>query len=213
MERDPARRHRRRWWVASIIVVALSACSTSDPQPTATEPSTSGTPATDRERAALTARLGEVDAAVTAWQESTDLAGARAAAERARNLIVGPAGPYYGDADGDGSIGGQSDIGLLPGLDGEAGIATDGFDACVTRDVLGGSWTDPAERWAILDAKIQQWSPGNNTFPSLPSHPQRIIGWATLALGATTLDEALEYGGHAHLHIGIASGAAAGCDD
>ena len=29
-------------------------------------------------------------------------------------------------------------------------------------------------------------SPSNNTFPALPSHPQRLVGWATLALPART---------------------------
>jgi hypothetical protein len=62
----------------------------------------------------------------------------------------------------------------------------------------------------LADA-IAAWSPASNTFPSLPSHPQRIVGWATLALGADDLPTALEVGGHARLHIDIASRAVTDC--
>ena len=160
---------------------------------------------------ALPNRLAAIDDAVNRWRGAPDLATAQRAAEAARNLVVGPAGPHYGDADGDGTIQGASEIGLLPGLGGDAALATEAAGACVARDVLGGSWADPAERWAILDRAIAGWSEADNTFPSLPSHPQRIVGWATLALAADDLATAQEYGGHAHLHIDIATQAVSAC--
>ena len=54
-------------------------------------------------------------------------------------------------------------------------------------------------------------APTNNTFPVLPSHPQRIVGWASLTLAATELASALEYGGHGHLHIQISMRAVSDC--
>lgn len=159
----------------------------------------------------LATRLVKIDDAVNEWQSASDLATARTAAEEARNLVVGPAGPFYGDGDGDGMIEGASAIGLLPGLGGEPGLATSAAGACVERDVLGGSWADPADRWAILETAIDEWSAGNNTFPALPSHPQRLVGWATLALASTDLTVVHEYGGHAHLHIEVAMQATTAC--
>ena len=167
--------------------------------------------ATTADATALAARLTQIDEAINSWQSSPDLAAARVFAETARNLVVGPDGPYYGDADGDGTIEGASERGLLPGVDGQSGIATEAFGVCVTRDVLGGSWADPQARWAELDDKITAWSPKNNPFPTLASHPQRIVGWATLAIDAATLEEALEYAGHAHLHIDVAQQAVTAC--
>ncbi len=77
--------------------------------------------------------------------------------------------------------------------------------------MLGGSWADPAARWALLKTGVDAWSESNNTFPSLPSHPQRIVGWATLTLVAPDLAPALEYGGHTHLHIDVAMQAVTAC--
>jgi hypothetical protein len=162
--------------------------------------------------AELSTRLADIDAAIVGWQGASDLAEAQRFAETARNLVVGPVGPYYGDADGNGAIEGASSVGLLPGLDGQAGLASEVAGACVERDIRGGSWDDAAGRWATLDAAITDWSPSNNTFPSLPSHPQRIVGWATLALASSSLDEALEYGGHAHLHIDVSLAAVDACE-
>lgn len=159
----------------------------------------------------LEARLTAIDDAVNRWRSATDLATARQSAEEARNLVVGPHGPSYGDADQDGTIAGASGIGLLPGLGGEPGLATAAAGPCVERDVLGGSWADPAARWSILATAIAAWTPSNNTFPALPSHPQRIVGWATHALAATELATALEYGGHAHLHIDVSMRAVSDC--
>lgn len=159
----------------------------------------------------LDARLNAIDGAVGRWRSATDLATAQRAAEEARNLVVGPHGPTYGDADGNGTVDGASAIGLLPGLGGEPGLATAATGPCVERDVLGGSWADPAARWSILEAAISAWTPSNNTFPGLPSHPQRIVGWATLSLATAELPTALEYGGHAQLHVDAALRAVSDC--
>ncbi len=159
----------------------------------------------------LATRLAAIDAAVNEWQSAPDVATARTAAEEARNLVVGPAGPFYGDGDGDGMIEGVSAIGLLPGLGGEPGLATPAAGACVVRDLLGGSWADPADRWATLETAIDEWSSLNNTFPTLPSHPQRLVGWATLALASADLPTVHEYGGHAHLHIAVSIQATTAC--
>lgn len=162
---------------------------------------------------ALVARIDAIEAAVTRWRSAAGLDAVRAAAEEARNLVVGPAGPSYGDADGDGVIAGQAATGLLPGLHGEPGLAGPGSGACVVHDVLGGDWSDPAARWDTLAEAIAAWLPSNNTFPALPSHPQRIVGWATLALQADDLATALEYGGHAQLHADISLRAVTACTD
>jgi len=163
---------------------------------------------------AVIERLDAIDLEVASWRSATDLVEAHAAAEAARNLVVGPAGPGYGDADGDGTVGGASSIGLLPGLAGEPGLVVGGSDAaCIASDVLGGSWADAADRWATLQSAIDAWSPSNNTFPTLPSHPQRLVGWATLALATDDLSTALEYGGHAALHSGITRRAMTSCEE
>lgn len=159
----------------------------------------------------LDQRLAAIDAAVADWRGAPDLATARRNAEAARNLIVGPSGPFYGDADGDGGIAGASSIGLLPGLGGEPGLASAAPSACVTRDLLGGDWSDPARRWQTLRVAIANWRPGNNTFPKLPSHAQRIVGWATLALAAKDLATAREYAGHARIHVDVSTRAARAC--
>jgi hypothetical protein len=159
----------------------------------------------------LSARLNAIETAIEGWQGAGDLAEAQRFAETARNLIVGPHGPYYGDADGDGEIAGATDEGLLPGLAGEPGLASGVHGECVERDILGGSWDDPAGRWAILDTAITEWSSSNNTFPSLPSHPQRIVGWATNTLASSSADDAHEFGGHAHLHIDVSLAAISSC--
>ena len=50
---------------------------------------------------------------------------------------------------------------------------------------------------------IEEWSPTNNTMPSLASHPMRIVGWATFTMATDSLDLAHEYAGHARLHVDI----------
>lgn len=150
------------------------------------------------------ARLERLDAAVDAWARADDVAAAHAAAEAARNLVSGPDGPFYGDADGDGEIAGAVEVGLLPGLAGEPGLASaDGDHPCVHEHVLGGSWDDPRTRWRTLQDAIAAWSPTHNPFPTLPSHPQRVIGWATLTLATDDLATAHGFAGHARLHVDV----------
>lgn len=149
-------------------------------------------------------RLDALQEQVSAWAAATDLPQAQEAAEGARNLIVGPDGPYYGDATDDGQIVGASNTGLLPGLDGQDGIASAARDnQCVVDDVLGGSWEDPQRRWDILDTAVAEWSTTSNPFPTLPSHPQRVVGWATLTLETDDLQHAIEFAGHARLHVDV----------
>ena len=195
----------------AVIVLAAAVVSGCGSGGTTSGSTTPSNPIAPADTTPLVARLDAIDAVVGQWRSATDLAMAHRAAEAARNLVVGPNGPNYGDADGDGTIEGANAIGLLPGLGGEAGLATEAAGPCVERDVLGGSWADPTERWSILEAAIDAWAPSNNTFPSLPSHPQRIVGWATLALASAELATALEYGGHAHLHIDVSLGAIEDC--
>jgi hypothetical protein len=192
-------------WVA--IVATLIGCGASGAAGSARSSASTSAIATS----ALGERLSAIDQAIERWRAATDLADVHQAAEEARNLVVGPDGPDYGDADGDGNVSGANDAGLLPGLDGQPGIAQEIDGACIDRDVLGGSWDDARERWTVLETAIADWSPTNNTFPSLPSHPQRIVGWSTLALASSDLATAVEYGGHAHLHIDISNAAVTDC--
>ncbi len=149
-------------------------------------------------------RLDALQEQVSAWAAATDLQQAQEAAEGARNLVVGPDGPYYGDATDDGQLTGASDTGMLPGLGGQGGIAlAPGANQCVVDDVLGGSWEDPQQRWDILETAIAEWSTTSNPFPTLPSHPQRVVGWATLTLQTDDLQQAIEFAGHAQLHVDV----------
>ena len=145
----------------------------------------------------------KIDDAVTVWEKADTLAEAQAAAEAAANLVVGSGGPDYGDRDGNGNIDGDTEFGVLPGLDGSpVGLASAlSANPCIVADVLGGDWTDPAGQWATMQTAIDAWTPDNNTMPSLASHPMRIVGWATFTLATDSLDEAREYGGHADLHV------------
>jgi len=159
----------------------------------------------------IASRLDALDEAMAGWRTANDVASAWRYAETARNLVVGPDGPFYGDADGDGTIEGASDAGLLPGLGGEAGLAQPASNACVEGDVLGGSWDDPPTRWDEFSATLAEWAPGNNTMPRLASHPQRVVGWATLTLDTDSVDTAREYAGHAQLHVDITRSAYVSC--
>jgi len=156
-------------------------------------------------------RLDQIAAEVSAWRGAPNLSKAKRHAEAARNLIVGPTGPGYGDADGDGKVSGANATGLLPGLKGSAALTVPAANTCVARDLLGGSWEDPAGRWAVLQAKIAAWRPDNNTFPTLPSHAQRIVGWASLTLGSVNLNRAREYAGHANIHVDVSRAALTRC--
>ena len=84
------------------------------------------------------------------------------------------------------------DVGLLPGLAGQPGIASEQPNSCMKTDVLGGDFLQAAARWATMDRTIAAWRADNNTFPSLPSQPQRIVGWSTLTLKDADLDRAKE---------------------
>jgi hypothetical protein len=156
-------------------------------------------------------RLAALQAAVDSWERADDLTSAKAAAETARNLVTGPDVTGYGDSDRDGRIGGGNAAGLLPGEEGQPGLVTSPAPACIERDVLGGSWADPAARWQEVRRRIAAWSETNNTFPALASHPQRVVGWASLTLAARSLELAREYAGHAQLHVRITLEALEGC--
>ena len=165
-----------------------------------TAPSVSGLSSKSSNRADLVARVDAIDAAIAEWRGARTLAAAKVGAEKARNLVTGPSGPAYGDLDGDGTIGGEVEAGLLPGLGGNAGLASARPNPCMIADVLGGDFSQAAARWATMDRAIANWRADNNTFPSLPSHPQRIVGWATLTLKRANLAQATNYAGHAQLH-------------
>ncbi len=154
---------------------------------------------------AVRARIEAIDDAVARWRDAADVTAAHAAAEEAANLVVGPNGPGYGDRDGDGTVGGESDAGLLPGVDGTPdGIAVPlAGNECVARDVLAGTVDDPAGAWAEMEDAIAAWTPSSNTMPSLASHPMRIVGWSTFTIAGDDLDEAHEYAGHAQLHVDV----------
>lgn len=134
----------------------------------------------------------QLHAAIDEWAAADELPAARAAAEIATNLVTGPAVSGFGDRDGDSTVGGAVAEGLLPGEHGEAGLASNAGSTCLDADVLGGRWDDPAVRWAELHVAISRWSPAANTFPALRGHPQRIVGWASLALATDDLVAAHE---------------------
>lgn len=183
----------------------LGACSGSEPSPARRNVASADLSA-GRERA------GAVSRAVQRWADAPTLETARASAEEARNLVTGSGPLGAGDLDEDGEARRADEPGLLPGTDGEPGIASALADCLqVERDVLGGSWAQPADRWETLADAIANWSPADNTFPALPSHPQRIVGWATLALGTNSLAEAHEYAGHARLHVYVTEDALDSC--
>ena len=148
-------------------------------------------------------RMLKIDDAATAWKNADTIEIAKSAAESAANLVVGPGGPGYGDRDGDGTIEGEADFGVLPGLDGSpVGLANGVPDnECVVNEVLGGSWDDPAGRWATMQTAIDDWTTANNTMSNLPSRPMRIVGWATFTLATDSLDDAQSYGGQAALEV------------
>lgn len=209
--------------IASIAALALAACSTREDGTNAL----AGEPSAEPAQAAMPSspaavkpaeatpsaaeRMTAIATEVAAWRRAPDLATAKRHAEAARNLIVGPNGPNYGDSDGDGTVAGASRVGLLPGLAGGPALAIPAANACVTRDLLGGSWDDAARRWQILQAKIDTWRPGNNTFPTLPSHAQRIVGWATLTLASSDLATAHDFAGHAQIHVDVSRRALIEC--
>lgn len=204
---------RTAMWIAAAAVV-LAACGgssttdtvdTSAPPPLADDSAATTTPTIAADDTAYAERMAAIDEAVAIWRNAATVVAAQAAAEAAANLIVGPTGPDYGDRDGDGVVSGEAFVGLLPGLEGTpAGLAKPlAPNACISADVLGGSWDDPEAEWGAMQAAIDAWRPDNNTMPTLASHPMRVVGWATFTLGSDSLDDAHEYAGHAKLHVDI----------
>jgi len=139
-------------------------------------------------------RLETISTQTDLWRDSTTITEAHAAAESVLNLVIGP------NVDGYGTVAGGTSVGLLPGQQGEASLGLR-LRGCAGSALLGGSWEDPATRWAVLRKAIDEWTPTNNPFPSLPSEAQRVVGWATLTLRSSDLERAHEYAGHARLHV------------
>jgi len=152
----------------------------------------------------LKERLFRAEIPVTNWGRAADLAEAHASAEAAANLMTGSKGWEYGDRDGNGVIEDEDvgEFGVLPGLDGNpAGLAAPVDNECVEADVLGGSWDDPAGRWAELETALEAWTPENDTISALASQPMQVVGWATLAISTDVLDEARDFGDLATVNV------------
>lgn len=152
----------------------------------------------------LKERLFRAEIPVTVWGRAEDLAEAHASAEAAANLMTGSEGWEYGDRDGNGVVEDEDvgEFGVLPGLDGTPlGLADAVDNECVEADVLGGSWDDPAARWAELEAALEAWTPENDTITALASQPMRVVGWATLAISTDFVDEARDFGDLAVVNI------------
>ena len=180
---------------------------------TASESAASETSASEgaADSSAIADRLDAIQVAIDDWAGAETIEEAHVAAETAHNLVSGTETLGAGDRDGDGTVGGDVDAGLLPAQDGSTGLVADLPEECDLVDVLGGDWSDPEQRWETVQTAIEEWAPTNNTFPDLPSHPQRIVGWATLTLRSDDLDEAHEYSGHAQLHLDVARDAIEAC--
>lgn len=145
-------------------------------------------------------RLDELQSQVNVWADGDDFATVRASSGRVLALVTGIGSPRVGGAGAGGTETGALSQGLLPGEDGTASIA-EALENCAGPDLFGGSWENPAERWATFDEVFARWSPTDNTFPTLPSHAQRIVGWAMLAAESDDLDDALTYASHAQIHV------------
>ncbi len=214
-----ARRRRVRNTVTPVIMLliplVLATCGSPEPVTSQVaaagraEPAPAGLQQPSTET--LSTRLVALDRAVSRWQAASTLRVAHEAAEEARNLIVGESGPFYGDANEDGQIAGASVVGILPALKGGASLASPNDNACVVADVLGGNWREPAKRWSQFHSALSRWTISRNTFPSLPSHAQRVVGWASLTLKSDSPVEAREYAKHARLHVDIAVRAVNSC--
>ncbi len=160
--------------------------------------------------AAAETRVQEIQHALDSWRGADSAPVAHRAAETVSNLITGPGVDLYGDADGDGTVDGPVTQGLLPGRAGEASLGAP-LSGCAGPDLLGGSWADPTTRWRELTDRIATWTPQSNRFPQLPSHALRVVGWARLTLGSTSVTDAHEYAGHAQLHVDAVRTAIAAC--
>jgi len=190
------------WLLVGFLVLVVSACSGDIGPGLVGEPIAGEAQKRDPD---LVERLALIDEAVVAWGNADSIEDAHLHAETAANLIVGSNGPDYGDRDGDGGISGSAVEGLLPGFDGTpVGIANmSASNACIERDVLGGSWENPEARWESMVAAIDAWEPGNNTMPTLASHLMRVVGWATFTIDTGSLDEAHIFAGHADIHSSL----------
>ncbi|AXT86279.1 hypothetical protein C6I20_14545 [Aeromicrobium sp. A1-2] len=186
--------------VAALCAIA-AACSTT--------PATQ-VPRGNSEVQAVDRRIEQIQDAVDSWRDAATLGAAQAAAEEARNLVTGPGVEGYGDLDQDRKISGDVERGLLPDERTAPGLAL-ALSDCAGPDLLGGSWADQSARWVTLRDAISAWTPTNNTFSGLPSHPQRVVGWATLTLRTNDLDLAHEYAGHAQIHVDASREAVADC--
>jgi len=187
---------RRSGGLAVLLAGLVSGCGADSRSTTPADvPSTSG-------RTASLDRSLAIQSAVQRWADAATLPAAKAAAEHARNLVTGPHVQGAGDANADGALE-RVRVGLLPGEDGSPGLASPLAGECVQRDVLGGSWADPMARWAEVTRRIDHWAPDSNTFPALPSHAQRVVGWASLTLQTDRLADAHEFSGHAAGHAGV----------
>lgn len=208
--RRPARSVRVATF-ATVAAVALVSCSSGSDEGSAANTTTTAE-AAPTSLEVPSARIGEIQAAVSRWAEAETVGEAASAAEEARNLGTGPGILAAGDLDGDGTASGLETPGLLPPADGMPGVVSE-LEGCalVDRDVLGGDWSDPAGRWDTLQQATETWSPTNNPFPSLPSHPLRIVGWATLTLASDSLDDAHEFAGHAQIHVDVTRDAIDSC--
>lgn len=169
--------------IVPVLVLALAAVACGDDGGEAIE---------DLESFTLRERLVRIDDSVVTWELAATVDVAHQAAETAANLVVGPGGPGYGDRDGNGSVGGTSDFGVLMGLDGEPVGLADALagSSCIDDVVLGGSWDDPAIRWSELDAAVAAWSEQSDTISTLASRPMRVAGWAALALATDDVADA-----------------------
>lgn len=190
----------RRSVAAALTLVVLGGCSTGGAPGSTTEPLPPTSAIDD-----VDARFEKVQRALDQWRGADTLTEARAAADLTRLLITGP---DIEDLRPEGA--GGVEVGLLPDEDGGPGLAS-AVASCAGPDLLGGSWDDPEQGWIILRDAIAAWAPDGNTFPDLPSHAQRVVGWATLTLRADDLAEAQEYSGHAQLHVDASRDALTTC--
>ncbi len=179
--------------IIAAVLLAVAGCGSSEDDAAVAGAGDDSTPAAALDRA----RTIERD--VASWAAAAGLADVHRDAARVRALVGGPR--FASDGD-------QIAEGLLPGPAGEPGLAED-RDGCAGRVVVTGDWSDPAGRWRSLERLIGTWSPQNNPFPTLPSHAERVFGWATLATHAHSLSEAREYAGHASGHAAIVTEALA----
>lgn len=196
------RRLAARFAPTVLILVAVAGCADAGAAETAT----------DR----FDEQLQVLAALVSEWESAPSLDAARAAAEGAANVVVGPHGPAYGDRDGDGNVRGEVDAGLLPGSTGSSpGLTVQALDSgaasCVRRDVLGGAWDDPQARWAEMDEVIDAWTPEDDAMGQLASPLQRVVGWAELTQRTDVEEDAEEYAVQAAEQVVVAQRALYDC--